>query len=94
MTQAIGSTRPGGHVGFVGVAHGVELSVEGLFWSLVHLHGGPAPVRRFLPELIDLIWNRQIDPGKVFDLELPLEEAAEGYRAMDERRAIKTLLTI
>jgi threonine dehydrogenase-like Zn-dependent dehydrogenase len=92
MLQAIGATRPGGHVGFVGVAHGVELPVEGLFWSLVHLHGGPAPVRRFLPELIDLIWNRQIDPGRVFDLTLPLEEAAEGYRAMDERRAIKTLL--
>jgi threonine dehydrogenase-like Zn-dependent dehydrogenase len=92
MLQAIGSTRPGGYVGFVGVAHGVELSVEELFFSAVHLHGGPAPVRRFLPELIDLIWNRQIDPGKVFDLSLPLEEAAEGYRAMDERRAIKTLL--
>ena len=92
MLQAIRSTRPGGHVGFVGVAHGVELSVEELFFSAVHLHGGPAPVRRFLPELIDLIWNRRIDPGKVFDLSLPLEEAAEGYRAMDERRAIKTLL--
>jgi threonine dehydrogenase-like Zn-dependent dehydrogenase len=92
MTQAIRSTRPGGHVGFVGVAHGVELPGMELFWSLVHLHGGPAPVRRFLPELIDLIWNRRIDPGKVFDLTLPLEQAAEGYRAMDERRAIKTLL--
>jgi threonine dehydrogenase-like Zn-dependent dehydrogenase len=64
MLQAIGATRPGGHVGYVGVAHGVELPVEGLFWSLVHLHGGPAPVRRFLPELIDLIWNRQIDPAR------------------------------
>jgi threonine dehydrogenase-like Zn-dependent dehydrogenase len=85
MLQAIGSTRPGGHVGFVGVAHGAALPVEGLFWSLVHLHGGPAPVRRFLPELIDLIWNRRIDPGKVFDLSLPLEQAAEGYQAMDQR---------
>ena len=92
MLQAIHSTRPGGHVGFVGVAHGVELSVEELFFSAVHLHGGPAPVRQFLPELIELIWNRQIDPGKVFDLSLPLEEAGEGYKAMDERRAIKTLL--
>jgi threonine dehydrogenase-like Zn-dependent dehydrogenase len=71
---------------------GVELPVEGLFWSLVHLHGGPAPVRRFLHQLVDLIWTRQIDPGKVFDLSLPLEQAAEGYQAMDERRAIKTLL--
>jgi threonine dehydrogenase-like Zn-dependent dehydrogenase len=92
MLQAIRSTRPGGHVGFVGVAHGVELSVEELFFSAVHLHGGPAPVRRFLPELVELIWTRRIDPGKVFDLSLPLEEAAEGYRAMDERRAIKALL--
>jgi threonine dehydrogenase-like Zn-dependent dehydrogenase len=92
MLQAIRSTRPGGHVGYVGVAHGVELPGQELFRSHVHLHGGPAPVRRFLPELIDLIWNRQIDPGKVFDLTLPLEQAAEGYKAMDERRAIKALL--
>ena len=63
-----------------------------LFFSHVHLHGGPAPVRRFLPELINLITDRQIDPGKVFDLTLPLDQAAEGYRAMDERRAIKVLL--
>jgi threonine dehydrogenase-like Zn-dependent dehydrogenase len=92
MMQAIRSTRPGGHVGYVGVAHDVELPGQELFFSHVHLHGGPAPVRRFLPELVDLIWEREIDPGKVFDLTLPLEEVAEGYRAMDERRAIKTLL--
>jgi threonine dehydrogenase-like Zn-dependent dehydrogenase len=92
MMQAIGATRPGGHVGYVGVAHGVELPGDELFFSHVHLHGGPAPVRRFLPDLIDLIWNRQIDPGRVFDLTLPLDLAAEGYKAMDERRAIKVLL--
>ncbi|HKG29033.1 MAG TPA: zinc-dependent alcohol dehydrogenase family protein [Thermomicrobiales bacterium] len=92
MMQAIRSTRAGGHVGFVGVLHDVEIPGEEYFFSHVHLHGGPAPVRRFLPELIELIWNRKIDPGKVFDLSLPLEEVAEGYRAMDERRAIKTLL--
>lgn len=92
MLQAIRATRPGGHVGYVGVAHDVTLPGEELFFSQVHLFGGPAPVRRFLPELIDLIWRREIDPGKVFDLELPLEDAAEGYRAMDERRAVKTLL--
>ena len=92
MMQAIRATRPGGHVGFVGVAHGVELPGEELFFSHVHLHGGPAPVRRFLPELIDLIWNRQIDPGKVFGLQLPLEQAAAGYQAMDQREAIKVLL--
>jgi threonine dehydrogenase-like Zn-dependent dehydrogenase len=92
MMQAIRSARPGGYVGYVGVSHDVELPGRELFFSHVHLHGGPAPVRRFLPELIDLIWNRQIDPGQVFDLTLPLDQAAEGYRAMDERRAIKTLL--
>jgi threonine dehydrogenase-like Zn-dependent dehydrogenase len=92
MMQAIRSTRPGGHVGYVGVAHGVELPGDQLFFSHVHLHGGPAPVRRFLPELIELICDRAIDPGKVFDLTLPLDQAAEGYRAMDERRAIKALL--
>ncbi|WP_406104328.1 zinc-dependent alcohol dehydrogenase family protein [Micromonospora globbae] len=92
MMQAIRATRPGGHVGYVGVAHDVRLPGDELFFSHVHLHGGPAPVRRFLPELIGLIWNRQIDPGKVFDLTLPLDQAAEGYRAMDERRAVKVLL--
>jgi threonine dehydrogenase-like Zn-dependent dehydrogenase len=94
MMQAIRSTRPGGHVGYVGVSHGVELPGEELFFSAVHLHGGPAPVRRFLPELIDLIWTRKINPGKVFDLTLPLADAAEGYRAMDERRAVKVLLSV
>jgi threonine dehydrogenase-like Zn-dependent dehydrogenase len=92
MMQAISASRPGGHVGFVGVGHEVTVPGMELFWSLVHLHGGPAPVRRFLPELIDLIWTGQIDPGKVFDLELPLAQAAEGYQAMDQRRAIKALL--
>ncbi len=92
MLQAIRSTRSGGHVGYVGVSHGVELPGEELFFAEVHLLGGPAPVRRFLPELVDLICTQKINPGKVFDLELPLDQAAEGYRAMDERRAIKTLL--
>ena len=94
MMQAIRSTRPGGHVGYVGVSHDVALPGDELFFSHVHLHGGPAPVRRFLPELIELIGNRTIDPGRVFDLTLPLDQAAEGYRAMDERRAIKTLLQV
>ena len=90
--QSIRSTRAGGHVGFVGVSHDVQLPGEEMFFSHIHLHGGHAPVRRFLPELIDLIWNRQINPGKVFDLELPLDQAADGYQAMDQRRAIKVLL--
>jgi threonine dehydrogenase-like Zn-dependent dehydrogenase len=92
MMQAIRATRPGGHLGYVGVSHDVELPGDELFFSQVHLHGGPAPVRRFLPDLIERIWARQIDPGKVFDLELSLAEAAAGYTAMDERRAIKVLL--
>lgn len=92
MMQAIRCTRPGGHVGFVGVPHGVELNGERLFFSHVHLHGGPAPVRKYLPKLIDLVLDGKIDPGKVFDLTLPLDQVAEAYRAMDERRAIKALL--
>ncbi len=92
MMQAIRAARPGGHVGFVGVTHGVELPGLELFFTHVHLHGGPAPVRRYLPHLIDLVLNGKINPGKVFDLTLPLNQVAEGYRAMDERRAIKALL--
>jgi threonine dehydrogenase-like Zn-dependent dehydrogenase len=92
MMQAIGSVRRGGYVSFVGVPHGVELNGQELFFAHVHLHGGPAPVRRFLPKLIELVWSRTIEPGKVFDLKLPLDQVAEGYRAMDERRAIKALL--
>ena len=92
MMQAIHATRPGGSVGYVGVPHGVELKGEELFYAHVRLHGGPAPVRRFLPELIAFVLKGTINPGKVFDLTLPLDQVAEGYRAMDERRAIKTLL--
>lgn len=92
MLQAIRCTRKGGHTSFVGVPHGVELNGEELFFSHVHLHGGPAPVRRYLPKLIDLVLTGAIQPGKVFDLTLPLERVAEGYRAMDERRAVKALL--
>jgi threonine dehydrogenase-like Zn-dependent dehydrogenase len=93
MWQAIRAARPGGFVSYVGVPHGVSLDGAQLFFTHVHLHGGPAPVRRYLPELIELVFRGRIEPGKVFDLTLPLEQAAEGYRAMDERRAIKTMLT-
>lgn len=94
MHQAIDCARPGGSIGFVGVPHGVELAGEYLFFAQKNLLGGPAPVRRFLPHLLDLVLSRKINPGKVFDLTLPLEDVAEGYRAMDERRAIKTLLRV
>lgn len=92
MMQAIKSARPGGYIGYVGVPHGASLNLEQLFYTHVHLHGGPAPVRRYLPKLIELVLHEKINPGKVFDLTLPLAQVAEGYRAMDERRAIKTLL--
>jgi len=92
MMQAIRSARKGGYVSYVGVPHGVELNGEKLFFAHVHLHGGPVPVRRYLPKLIELVAKGKIDPGKVFDLTLPLDQVADGYRAMDERRAIKTLL--
>jgi threonine dehydrogenase-like Zn-dependent dehydrogenase len=92
MMQAIRSTRPGGSIGYVGMPHGVELDGADLFFRHVRLLGGPAPVRRYLPKLIDLVVTGAINPGKVFDLVLPLDRVAEGYRAMDERRAIKTLL--
>jgi threonine dehydrogenase-like Zn-dependent dehydrogenase len=92
MMQAIHAVRPGGYVAYVGVPHGVELDGEELFFEHVHLHGGPAPVRKYLSKLIELVLNGKINPGKVFDLTLPLAQVAEAYRAMDERRAIKTLL--
>ncbi|TRL42322.1 zinc-dependent alcohol dehydrogenase family protein [Rhizobium straminoryzae] len=94
MMQALNCARPGGAIGFVGVPHGVQLDGHGLFFAQKSLMGGPAPVRRYLPYLMDLVLSRTINPGRVFDLEVPLEDVAEGYRAMDERRAIKTLLRL
>lgn len=92
MQQAMRVTRKGGHMSFVGVPHGVEIEGQSLFFSHIHLEGGPAPVRRYLPDLMDLVVSQKIDPSPVFDLVLPLEQVAEGYKAMDERRAIKALL--
>jgi len=94
MMTSIRAARGGGHVGYVGVSHDVSLPGGELFFSEVHMFGGPAPVRRFLPELIQLIWDRRINPGRVFDLMIPIEQAAEGYKAMDERRATKVMLTL
>lgn len=92
MSQALESTRVGGYMSFVGSPHGVSFDGRQMFLTHVHLHGGPAPVRRFMPKLIDLVVSGKIDSGRVFDLTLPLDKVAEGYRAMDERRAIKVLL--
>jgi threonine dehydrogenase-like Zn-dependent dehydrogenase len=92
MMQAVNITRPGGHMGFVGIPHEVQFDGQQLFFSHAHLQGGPAPVRRYLPDHIQLVLKGDIDPGKVFDLTLPLNEVATGYKAMDDRRAIKALL--
>ncbi len=92
--QAVGATRGGGHLGYVGVNYDVQIPGIELFFAGIHTLGGPAPVRRYLPDLIRLIWDGEIDPGKVFDLTLPLDRAAEGYQAMDQRTATKVLLTV
>ena len=92
VQQAFGVARPGSTVGFVGVPHGVELPVRRMFQKNIGLAGGMAPVRAYLPELLGLVLDGTIDPGLVFDLTLPLDQVADGYRAMDERRAIKVLL--
>jgi threonine dehydrogenase-like Zn-dependent dehydrogenase len=92
--QALASSRPGGTIGYVGVPHGVTFDGQNLFFGQKRMLGGPAPVRRFLPDLMDRVLKGKIQPGRVFDLQLPLAEVAEGYRAMDERRAIKTLLRV
>jgi threonine dehydrogenase-like Zn-dependent dehydrogenase len=93
MQQAIDSTRPGGRVGYVGVpAGGAELPIGQMFGANINVAGGVAPVRVYLPELLRDVLEGRIQPGRVFDLELPLAEVAEGYAAMDERRAIKSLL--
>jgi threonine dehydrogenase-like Zn-dependent dehydrogenase len=92
IQQAFAVARPGSTVGFVGVPHGVELPIRRMFQKNIGLAGGMAPVRRYLPELLELVQSGRINPGLVFDRKLPLSEVAEGYRAMDEREAIKVLL--
>lgn len=92
MKTAFRIARPGATVGFVGVPHGVELPVTAMFRRNVGLAGGIAPVRRYLPELLGLVTSGAINPGLVFDKTVALDDVAEGYRAMDERRAIKVLV--
>ena len=94
MQQAVGICRPGGTIGYVGVPHGVSFDGQQMFFRQQRMMGGPAPVRRFLPDLMDRVLQGRIQPGRVFDLVLPLDQVAEGYKAMDERRAIKTMLTV
>jgi len=95
MELAINVARPGGSVSFVGVPHNVKtLPIATMFYKHVGLRGGPAPVRAYLPRLIESLAAGRIDPSPAFDLALPLDRVAEGYAAMDERRAIKVLLTV
>lgn len=94
MTQAVAVTRPGGSIGYVGVPHGVTFDGAQMFFAQRRMLGGPAPVRRFLPDLMNRVLSGKIKPGNVFDLDLPIAQVAEGYKAMDERRAIKVLLRV
>jgi threonine dehydrogenase-like Zn-dependent dehydrogenase len=92
MTTAFRIARPGSTVGFVGVPHGITLPIARMFRKNVGIAGGMAPVRHYLPDLVPRVLSGDIDPSPVFDLTLPLERVAEGYTAMDERRAIKVLI--
>ena len=93
MDQALRSARPGGMVGYVGVPNGgAELPIGLMFGTNVGANGGVAPVRNYIDELLPEVLDGRLNPGRVFDLELPMTEVAEAYAAMDERRAIKVLL--
>ena len=94
FTTAMAVTRPGGMVGYVGVPHGIEVPITSMFFRNVGLRGGAAPVRTYIPELLDDVLQGRIEPGRVFDFETDLEGIAEAYAAMDERRAIKSLVRI
>ncbi|TSD65218.1 zinc-dependent alcohol dehydrogenase family protein [Aeromicrobium piscarium] len=93
LKQAFMSTRPGGMVGYVGLPHDAAFDPRGNFYRNIGLAGGVAPVRRYLDELLPDVLDSVIEPGRVFDLMLDLDEVADGYRAMDERQATKVLLT-
>jgi threonine dehydrogenase-like Zn-dependent dehydrogenase len=94
MTTALRIARPGSTVGFVGVPHGVELPVDRMFFRNVGVQGGPAPARAYIPELLGDVLDGRIDPGRVLDYETDLDGIAEAYAAMDERRAIKSLVRV
>jgi threonine dehydrogenase-like Zn-dependent dehydrogenase len=92
MKQAMLSARPGGMVGYVGVPHGVKLNIPAMFGRNIGLSGGVAPARAYIDELLPDVLDGTVKPGEVFDQTLPLDQVADGYRAMDERTAVKTLL--
>jgi threonine dehydrogenase-like Zn-dependent dehydrogenase len=92
FATAFAVARPGSTVGFVGVPHGVEVPISTMFAGNIGLRGGTAPVRRYIPELLDDVLEGRIHPERVFDFETNLNGIAEAYAAMDERRAIKSLI--
>lgn len=92
MKLALKVARPGAMVGYVGVPHGVQLNVGAMFARNVGLTGGIAPVRAYLPDLLELVLDGTLDPSPVFDRRVGLSEVADGYRAMDSREAIKVYL--
>jgi alcohol dehydrogenase len=94
VQTALAIARPGSIVGYVGVPHDVEISVESIFYRNVGVHGGPAPARAYIPELLDDILKGRINPGRVFDFTTDLDGIVEAYAAMDERRAIKSLVKL
>jgi threonine dehydrogenase-like Zn-dependent dehydrogenase len=94
FTTAVALTRPGGMVGYVGVPHGVDVPINTMFFRNIGLRGGAAPVRTYIPELLDDVLQDRINPGRIFDFETDLEGIAGAYAAMDERRAIKSLVRV
>jgi threonine dehydrogenase-like Zn-dependent dehydrogenase len=94
MQTALSIARPGSVVGYVGVPHGVELPIGDMFFHNKGVRGGSAPVRAYIPELLDDVLDSRIDPGRVLDYETDLEGIADAYAAMDERRAIKSLVRV
>ncbi|MGA8988202.1 zinc-dependent alcohol dehydrogenase family protein [Aeromicrobium sp.] len=92
MDQAMRSVRPGGRIGYVGIPHDAVVDLPSMFGRNIGIAGGVAPVRAYLEELLPDVLAGTVSPGDVFDLTLPLDQVAEGYRAMDERRAIKSML--
>jgi alcohol dehydrogenase len=91
---AFAIAKAGAIVGRVGVPHDAQLDAEGTFYRNVGMRGGPAPARHYQPELLKAVLAGDINPGKVFDLTVNLDDIAEGYAAMDQRRAIKTLVKV
>jgi threonine dehydrogenase-like Zn-dependent dehydrogenase len=94
MATAFAIARPGSVVGAIGAPHGVEVPIETVIFRNVGLRGGVAPVRRYLPELLEAVLAGAINPGRIFDFETDLEHVVDGYRAMDERRAVKAMVRV